>query len=480
MSVFSIFFNQPRIIPPSTQTAPTNTYRQLEGSLGASFVPGPNPFLLELQATFRPDANVNLSAHVFTDWRDRVLGTLAVGGRLPVGDFMSLELNAHGGIGALLHWENNHVGRLQQTVTYHGSTWYLGAELGLSVPFPNSIFGLRFYLSYLYEGGIDVQSSRPVLPYTNESGEFSNSHFIMMGLGFTLGWTNRQLASEENQQDPIREQQSRRRIRTHEQPDNSPAGLLARLRTLGIAIEGRFDPVRTRSLVENRELIERLSHESNPRFTDNRPIAVVIDPTADHNGAFNSRPEKPINVLAADSRFFTLYYQVSTETELREALTTLTRATGRRVHTLIIAGHGQRTRLQLGNPPSTSSDQDPYYLNSDEIMRGELDYLGDVMNPRQGDLLLFSCSNGAVVQQNSSDNSSLPLPNLTTAVGNRVAGIDVYSTDTPSNIRSFRMREDLSMAVEWIEGTPYNIIRHNNRPSIPSIPPTSPSNPASR
>lgn len=455
MSVFSIFFNQPRVATASD--LPENIFHPIEGSAGIYATPGSN-LLFEFQATYRPHTNINLSTHIFTDWRERVLGTLTVGAHIPItgAAITSFEVNGGGGIGGLLDMVRQ-TGIRQIDVTFNGLTWYLGLETRAQISLTSNL-GIYFSFAYMREFGADVRSNRPILP-TGESGNFDGTNLFLGGVGVTVGANG---SLENHPQEPIHERENIRRERIREQPDNSEAGLQRRLRSLGIAIGGRFDPAHTRSLVENRELIGRLSHQSNPRFTDTRPIAVVIDPTSDHNGAFNSRPEKPINVLAADSRFFTLYYQANTETELREALTSVARFTGRSVHTLIIGGHGQRTNLQLGNPPST--DNDPYYLSSDEIMRGELDYLGNIMDSNEGELLLFSCSNGDIIHPDSNDSS---LPNVATALSNRVRGINIYSMSSPSNIRSFRMREDLTMAVEWIEATPTDVMRHhNNRPSI--------------
>jgi len=231
-----------------------------------------------------------------------------------------------------------------------------------------------------------------------------------------------------------------------------------RLRSLGISIDGRFEARHVALILQNREYIDRLSRERNPIFNDVRPIAVVIEAIADYNGAFQSQAAKPINVFAEDVRFFTLYYQASNTSEIRDALVALRRVTGRSVHTLVIAGHGNRRSLQLGSDAS----QNLQLLDSRDVINGDLNYLRDVMDLNEGELVLHACSNGGVRGPDDRD----PTHSLASEIYDRIEGINVLSMDRPGNISAFRVRENLMVEIQWSNARPSFMYRHHLPPGF--------------
>lgn len=231
-----------------------------------------------------------------------------------------------------------------------------------------------------------------------------------------------------------------------------------RLRLLNIPVNGRFDARHTALILQNREIIDRLSHERSPVFNETRPIAVVVEATADYNGAFQSQTAKPINVLAEDLRFFTLYYQASNTTELRNILTNLRQVTGRGIHTLIIAGHGNRRSLQLG----PDVNQDIQSLDSRDVARGDEDYFRSVMDLNEGELVLHSCSNGGVRDPGDRD----PTHGLASEIYDRIDGINVLSMGRPGNIQTFRIRNNLTVDIQWSNGQPSFMYRHHLPPGL--------------
>lgn len=123
--------------------------------------------------------------------------------------------------------------------------------------------------------------------------------------------------------------------------------LRQRLDALHLSSPERIGPIAlVRELVANRE---------QPRVNDGRPLAVVVFPKADWNGAFHV---ENLAGLAASHRL--MFYEASVEGDLVEALHDAT--TAQQAAVLIVGGHGERTSTTF----SSESGEEHYLDFSDE------------------------------------------------------------------------------------------------------------------
>lgn len=203
------------------------------------------------------------------------------------------------------------------------------------------------------------------------------------------------------------------------------------------------------------------NHEALGHETDDLPVAVVIGPTSDHNGAFTSSRGYPLlDTLISSGRFHVLYFESDTDTGDHDAALAAYEGTGRSLHTVVFAGHGLRTAMARGGGDPATGEildwRDEDFLDLDDLRAGELGDLNAMMEPN-GQILMWSCSNG----EGGSDAS-----NLANGMAEYVPGRRVYSTPIPSNIASLEIREDLSLQVTWRETDGYLAMYHEGDASV--------------
>ncbi len=133
------------------------------------------------------------------------------------------------------------------------------------------------------------------------------------------------------------------------------------------------------------------------------PLAVFLFNTSDHNGAFQRNPV--VKNIRDSGKFRTAYRAVSTEADVWKALRDITGDGKQKIHTLIIAGHGEYAdvpealkpksprRLMLGKDTLQAVTGEEYFIDIDDIQSGQFNRLIQYLDPR-GQILLYSCSTG--------------------------------------------------------------------------------------
>ncbi len=222
-------------------------------------------------------------------------------------------------------------------------------------------------------------------------------------------------------------------------------------------------PSRVRSLRTAMVLLH--NHDSLGHEPVERPIALAIMPTWDHNGAFGVGNGFPIlDTLEASGRFHLIYVEADDEGDVMTALREVHALTGRRVHTLLVGGHGSPNTLALRDEhlalrPDGTFD-DTVHVDTGDFLAGEFDGLGELLEP-DGQILLASCSNGASGEEN-------PF-NLGNSFSRAAPGRRVYCQREEGNILSLEVLEDGSLEVEWSNHAPY--VAFSADGSLPELPP---------
>ena len=241
----------------------------------------------------------------------------------------------------------------------------------------------------------------------------------------------------------------------HLPPENETyASFRARLEAVGPHLADRIVSLRNAlTLLHN--------HESLGRGSPALPVAVLIGPAADYNGAFSSHRGYPLlDSLISSGRFHVLYFESADEAGARDAMMAAHEGTGRRLHTVVFAGHGLPTALALGGPDpgETASALGPEeaFLDINDLRAGDLGDLNAILDPC-GQVLMWSCSNGA---------GGAEALNLANGVAESVPDRLVYSTPIPSNISQLLVREDLSLEITWRETEGYVASYHEGDLSV--------------
>jgi hypothetical protein len=139
-------------------------------------------------------------------------------------------------------------------------------------------------------------------------------------------------------------------------------------------------------------LDELLASRVNPQI-DERPLAIVMYPKGDHNGAFYLSS----NIFSemTDAGYRVLYFEVESDTEFAE---TLLKATGigtlneQKADLLVFGGHGTRTTLSFERASSRLEGGHGEIDFSDKAFFEE-SALSSVLN-EGGQIVLDSCKNG--------------------------------------------------------------------------------------
>lgn len=154
-------------------------------------------------------------------------------------------------------------------------------------------------------------------------------------------------------------------------------------RQLGIEYPERLPREHLNELIQNRLNLT----------PDGRPLAIVVWPKGDHNGAFYGGKNEFQELIAAGYRV--LYFEAESDTQFMEALFTGTRlgtSFEQRADLLIVGGHGSRERLWLERDNHPLPDGRGTIDFSDE-KRFKAIGLGATLAPG-GQIVLDSCSNG--------------------------------------------------------------------------------------
>lgn len=131
----------------------------------------------------------------------------------------------------------------------------------------------------------------------------------------------------------------------------------------------------------DRKVLEQIiANRLSTAQSDPRPMAVVIYPKGDHNGAFAENT--PMEPLMQNYRL--MYYEAGNEQELVAALRDARRRGD--IELLYIGGHGASDRLLLGDDPNDSSQS--LDLSDERAFA----HLFDVVAP-YGSIVLDSCNN---------------------------------------------------------------------------------------
>jgi hypothetical protein len=204
------------------------------------------------------------------------------------------------------------------------------------------------------------------------------------------------------------------------------------------------------------------NHETLGSSTPDRPVAVVIGPTSDYNGAFASHTGFPVlDSLMESGRFHVLYFESADEAGARDALMAAHEGTHRRLHTVVFSGHGLSTTLALegpdpARPETVMASREEDFIDIADLVQGDLGDLNSILEP-DGQVLMWSCSNGE---------GGAEAVNLANGMAESVPGRRVYSTPIPSNLTRLVVREDLSLDLAWRETDGYVATYREGDPSM--------------
>ncbi|HKY62299.1 MAG TPA: hypothetical protein VJR29_02680 [bacterium] len=204
------------------------------------------------------------------------------------------------------------------------------------------------------------------------------------------------------------------------------------------------------------------NHETLGTTTPDRPVAVVIGPTSDYNGAFASHTGFPVlDSLMESGRFHVLYFESADEAGAREALRTAHEGVHRRLHTVVFSGHGMRTGLALegpdpARPETVVASREEDFIDISDLVSGDLGDLDAILEP-DGQILMWSCSNGE---------GGADAVNLANGMAEAAPGRPVYSTPIPTNLARLAVREDLSLDLAWRGTESYVALHRRGDPSM--------------
>lgn len=176
---------------------------------------------------------------------------------------------------------------------------------------------------------------------------------------------------------------------------------------------------------------------------DDRPVALLLYNTNDWNGAF-AQSSLPRTFLDS-GKFRVVYREVSSDEEAQRAIAETCAKSGGKIHTLVLAGHGQPKELGLGkgkNAFDESSD-----IDRGDFKSGVFRHLDDYVD-ESGQVLLYACSNGQGGKRGR---------NLANAVARRLPpSVRILSSRISNNLDDVTVKDDLSLEIQWIWGEPYD------------------------
>ncbi len=232
------------------------------------------------------------------------------------------------------------------------------------------------------------------------------------------------------------------------------AAFQAYLRRAGIQQPNRINSIHTALEVASNNL-----HMN--RLDPSLPTTVVIAPVEDHNEAFTATRGFPLlDTLVQqpdDRRMNVIYIEAATDREAMQALARVYRRTGRRIDTVVFAGHGSRNRLSLGaSDPQARGEgyrgAERYDIDSSDFADGDFGALSRVI-AEDGQVVMWSCSNGAPLPTNYSVANE---ENLAQSMSLILPGRRIIASPIDSNIASLQVAENNRFDVQLHggEGSP--------------------------
>ena len=247
-------------------------------------------------------------------------------------------------------------------------------------------------------------------------------------------------------------------VRIPEEGMETYESFFQRLRRLGDHLPDRVSSLRSAlELIGNQDRFEDPERASG--LGVERPILVMIGAEADHNGAFLARNGfTSLETTVRENQFDVLYVEAGTDTEAEAALLDIHERTDRRIHTLIIAGHGVRRALFLGDPmaPSPTESAEESIIDPADFRDGEWSGLDRWMAP-DGQILLLSCSTGAPAPRTANAQSSqngdageVSDANLADTFRRAAPGRDVYAPEGPTRVPALKFDDETgAIRVTW-------------------------------
>lgn len=188
-----------------------------------------------------------------------------------------------------------------------------------------------------------------------------------------------------------------------------------------------------------------LASDSN----NSQPSAVLVYPKTDRNTAFTQYPVAE-RLMALGYRVY--YHEAGTDEEITTILETATAAGKKKASVVVLAGHGTPDSLQLG-ARDIGEERTAHlkkFLDVTDFQSGcKIDFR-KYLAP-DGDLLLYSCSNGSGGEKNPN--------NLANTMARHNPGVIIHASTLPANIAS--LDADIEngrprLRVKWTEDSYYS------------------------
>ncbi|GEM_PF-6299327 len=180
-----------------------------------------------------------------------------------------------------------------------------------------------------------------------------------------------------------------------------------------------------------------------------RPIALLVFNTNDWNDGFANRER--LRALVDNNVFLVEYREARTEADVLAAIDATRAKFDKPIHTLIFAGHGTATTLNMGQPPAGAS-ADPYEIDASDLGKDVWHDALQAFDPA-GQLLLYACSNGegGATGHNLANAFAAQLPPTFT----------VFAAPAPGNIADLTIDHEHRLHVQWDSGLEY--VTHGRR-----------------
>lgn len=160
---------------------------------------------------------------------------------------------------------------------------------------------------------------------------------------------------------------------------------------------GFFDPWEDTKLLDDRP--SAITNRDPAYNTHNRPIALIISPKTDYNGAFDRIDERVIDSLDMKEKY-TVYYEAETDTEVAEIIQLVTKEHGNCIDTLIIAGHGSSDDITFGPAGwfrSKEIEEEEYLFDINDFGPSSEEHMEKTLADavcKGGEIMLYGCSTG--------------------------------------------------------------------------------------
>ncbi|MBL7685561.1 MAG: hypothetical protein JNK65_05970 [Deltaproteobacteria bacterium] len=178
-----------------------------------------------------------------------------------------------------------------------------------------------------------------------------------------------------------------------------------------------------------------------------RPIALVFANSNDPNGAFGISP--CIDQLVGSDQFDVVYVEGDSDADLMDAARRIHEATGgRTIHTLMIAGHGSRSGIMLGDP----SRGEEAILDTHDLFENRFTALENLIDPN-GQVVLWACNTGAPGSRVSAEEARSS--SFADSFATRLPGRRVHATTIYNNIFNLSVDENREVHITLVNDAPY-------------------------